>query len=308
MEKSSKSLSSFVDPYLGNISNGIWRPMRMNIRKFNRKENLPLLTIEKARKLAEETALDVYAVVSFGLFNIKGKYAKFHGLPSPTPLIGKYVDENNSKDFFYHSNYARFNQDDSKIPRNEFWYAMLGGDKIEALLEPLEENKHKFDGIKVGAFRTKKINNIDYRHQLSTVMDFCKETDFPVLMHCSAADDEDIKGVLKMAEAHPNVRICASHLGGDFYKNGNTDKGLLKKRTDLLKEIPSNLYLNLAVKDQGFSQELLSKNPSLKENITFGSDVPFLQKGFLENLEILKETFRDSFDQFNKNGKIFLGR
>lgn len=261
--------------------------------------------VEKAReevnRIAEETGMKInYALTSLGTWRNPGT-GEYLSIDGDWGEIG----EDDPEEFFRQINNARFElrREGCEVPGNEKWYAKIGGHFPEKLLPMLERHSHLFDGIKIGAFRPVDFDLLDMKYK--ELWEFCEEMEWPVLIHCSASNDQDCFRIFGLAQRYPRARFCASHMGGD-----NPEK--IEERIKYLRREKTphrNFFLNTAVKDLEMVRKAISIWPKVLDSLVMGADIPFLGDNYSEAVKRMKDHFSErQLGKIIANGKRFMGR
>ncbi len=262
------------------------------------------LDIEKAReevnKIAGDTGAEInYALTSLGTWRNPGT-GEYLSIDGEWGGIG----EDDPEEFFRQINNARLElrRPGGEVPKNEKWYAKIGGHFPEKLLPMLKAHSHLFDGLKIGAFRTPDFDLLDQKYE--ELWKFCEEMEWPVLIHCSSSNDQDCFRIFGLAQRYPRARFCASHMGGDNPKEiEQRAKSLRRARTP-----HRNFFLNTAVEDLRMVRKAISMWPKLLDSLVIGSDIPFLGDDYSKAIQRISDHFSErELKRIVANGKRFLG-
>lgn len=263
------------------------------------------LDVEKARETIEEIIRDTgvevnYALTSLGTWRNPGT-GEYLSIDGDWGGIGP----DDPEEFFRQINNARLElrRPGGDVPKNEKWYAKIGGHFPEKLLPTLEAHSHLFDGLKIGAFRPPEFDLLDIKYK--RLWEFCEEMEWPVLIHCSASNDQDCFRIFGLAQRYPKARFCASHMGGDNPKK-------VEERVKYLRRARTphrNFFLNTAVKDLGTVRKAISIWPKVLDALVMGADIPFLSDDYSEAVKRMKDHFDErELRKITTNGKRFWRR
>ena len=135
----------------------------------------------------------------------------------------------------------------------------------DGYIEHLESIKDKIHGVKYHP-SVSQIAISDER--AAPLLDFCKENNLPILLHCGRHPISHIKHILETANKYKKVKFITAHMGGNAYD-------LIEDAIELCKSHSmSNVFVDTST---GRHPNLLRKAIEVigDERLIFGTDMPY---------------------------------
>lgn len=279
-----------VDTYCAHIAAGTqWE--EEGLRRFDAQHpHIPekFLTLPEVGPILRATRRTVAVIMSLGRWFENERYLLEDDAGNEDPQI-----------LFHELNEAILRASPEEIPPETLPFVIVAGKEPDAMLPHLEKHAARFRGMKIPAFTALPAHDDRY----VPVYDFAKEREWPVLIHCSENPENphSFDAVLEVAKHYPNLRVTASHLGGDNPEI--TQRKVIPTLRE--KRMPDNLWLNTAVHNVDSIPDLLCAGAA--ERIVFATDIPFFHAK--DHIRAIRGAFGQHTESvLRENGLRSLGR